>query len=1023
MMICVGRKRVLLGLGLAAALAAAAGGAVLGGCGSLSNPLLDKSGDDAAAAPGVCPDKQPAVAMLPHVKADHRSAAYWKALQHAADVDVLTAADVAHHNAAFAAEARAKPEADPLTHYDLLAPEDPKRLERDLRDRLAYMHERIADGRYVHHMGDMRAAPALAPFEPQPAPASEDELRRSEADIPLRCGPRPAGLYKGPEVDLAFDRNSCSTVRTGELVRVIAKWPGGMWLVRTSYALGWIDDGAKLSAPMSGEQARAVATLPRGISRAAVIDKAFSYLDTPYGWGGKAGGRDCSRFVMDVFGSFGLLLPRHSGLQAKAGSMAVDVSKVQDETERLSIIDAAHGRGIVLLHFPGHIMLYLGRSAEGTPMAIHAFAEYLELCSAEDAKIAGRSETLRTVDRVQISDLSLGKGTSRTSFLERITQVVVLGNTPGHALIGAVKRRPAAPVSAEPVECEARDDVAMFISPRRPHPGAPLRVIVSASRDLGSARLVLRGPGGERHVPELKTSGGPPYGYWAELPSPSVGRWQAMMGEGQRVDGCVALEVHDKGDVAQINNGRVWQPRRRWTPAMERLYSTWVEQLFNYPLDDRTWNNLQSLLGDRDRNILHDHFAQNEDGKLVLRPDCADLPYFLRAYFSWKMRLPFAYRRCNRGFKGKVPYCDRDTHDNLVTVTGTTELQAFGEFARVNVANGVHSGSGRTGPSDDDTDYYPLPLTREAIVPGTIFADPYGHLFVVADWIPQGVGDYGVLVGADAQPDGTIGRRRFWPGSFLFTPETKEAGAGFKAFRPTRYRGGRIRQYDNAHIAGLGLTPHSLEQYQGTKADFYDKIEALINPRPLEPRAMLTVLATALYEQVKRRVVSVSNAEEYKRGRRGAIEMPRGHSIFETTGPWEDYSTPSRDMRLLIAMDTVLGFPDAVKRNPERFGADPAKVDETVVELRGYLDQQLQQMPFAYVNSGGSEQPLTVKDVVDRADDFQMAYNPNDCVEIRWAAPEGSAERASCQRHAPEHQLAKMKKYRPWFADRRRPPR
>ena len=166
MMICVGRKRVLLGLGLAAALAAAAGGAVLGGCGSLSNPLLDKSGDDAAAAPGVCPDKQPAVAMLPHVKADHRSAAYWKALQHAADVDVLTAADVAHHNAAFAAEARAKPEADPLTHYDLLAPEDPKRLERDLRDRLAYMHERIADGRYVDDKGDKLAAPTQAPFEP-----------------------------------------------------------------------------------------------------------------------------------------------------------------------------------------------------------------------------------------------------------------------------------------------------------------------------------------------------------------------------------------------------------------------------------------------------------------------------------------------------------------------------------------------------------------------------------------------------------------------------------------------------------------------------------------------------------------------------------------------------------------------------------------------------------------------------------------------------------------------------------------
>ena len=236
-------------------------------------------------------------------------------------------------------------------------------------------------------------------------------------------------------------------------------------------------------------------------------------------------------------------------------------------------------------------------------------------------------------------------------------------------------------------------------------------------------------------------------------------------------------------------------------------------------------------------------------------------------------------------------------------------------FARDKIANGVHSGSGRTEVISDNTDYYPIALTREAIRPGTIYADPYGHLFIIADWIPQGVGTYGVLVGADAQPDGTIGRRRFWPGSFLFTPDTTEAAGGFKAFRPAKYYGGRTRQLRNADISG-----YSLEQYKGTKDAFYDKVEALINPRPLDPNAMLEVLVTALHEQVKRRVVSVQNAIDYKAKRSGRIKMPTGHAIFETTGAWENYSTPSRDMRLLIAMDTVLGFPAAVKRNPARFG-------------------------------------------------------------------------------------------------------
>jgi len=50
---------------------------------------------------------------------------------------------------------------------------------------------------------------------------------------------------------------------------------------------------------------------------------------------------------------------------------------------------------------------------------------------------------------------------------------------------------------------------------------------------------------------------------------------------------------------------------------------------------------------------------------------------------------------------------------------------------------------------------------------------------------------------------------------------------------------------------------------------------------------------------VRRRVVSVDNAEAYLARHPGIVPMPEGYAIFETTGPWEDYSTPSRDMRLL----------------------------------------------------------------------------------------------------------------------------
>ena len=58
---------------------------------------------------------------------------------------------------------------------------------------------------------------------------------------------------------------------------------------------------------------------------------------------------------------------------------------------------------------------------------------------------------------------------------------------------------------------------------------------------------------------------------------------------------------------------------------------------------------------------------------------------------------------------------------------------------------------------------------------------------------------------------------------------------------------------------------------------------------------------------------------------------------------------------------------------------------------------------------------LSLKDVIDRSVDFEMAYNPNDCVELRWAAPDNSAEASTCKRHAPREQRAKMTKYRTWF--------
>jgi hypothetical protein len=1053
-----------------------------GGQGADSSPEPAPESVTGSETSTACPAQAPAPEPLPGVQPEHETLAYW--VERAAaygDVDtaLLSPEDVSAHALAMST---AGTDEGPIGQVDLLQPLRTDVLLRNINERFTFLRERFSSGAFVHEDGSPWTPAerrALARIEELPPVAPE--LRVALAPVPLRCAPFETGYYT-PARALDFDRNACSTIRPQEVVQVLASWPGGLRLARTRYAIGFLNEQASLSAPLPVEHERvfvhgpfahlrspatlrpgsggATVTLPAGarvptletgeslamtaagvvrgtlsdagistarpLTRRAVLEEAFALLGSPYGWGDHAGGRDCSRYLLDIFETFGLPLPRHSSQQALAGSFAVDVAGVTNPRDKQQVIEEAARSGIVLLHFPGHIMLYLGRDRDGRPMVIHSFSEYLEPCQPE-------GETLRRVDRVAVSDLTLGANTSRGSFLERITKVIVLGRSPTAGLQGAAVRRPAAPPQAIPEVCEDSRAVAIFQSPRRPNPQQPLRVMVSSSTDAGAVAVALFDPSGTRHLPRTRVLGGPPYTYWAEQPSPREGTWTAVLGDGERILACEQIEVRGHRGGLRRHEAEVdpaWSSVWRWDEDTENLYAAFVEQLFaptvegqrEAPPEESTWPNLSVLVRDPARNLLHDHFGSREDDRIRLRPDCADLPYFLRAYFAWKLRLPFAFRACGRGADGQPPACDVTPQHNQQAVPGTDEVNAFQEFSRV-VAGTVHSASARTHPDSNATDVYPVPLTRESLLPGTVFADPYGHLLIIARWVPQTATDYGVLIGADAQPDGTVALRRFWRGSFLFSPDTTAAGAGFKAFRPVRARREGVLMRRNDEITAAPRA-WSRQQYAGSADDFYDRMEALINPRPLDPMGQLRVLVDALDESAQRRVVSVDNGEQHMRSHPGTrMEMPEGYAVFETTGDWEDFATPSRDMRLLISIDAVMGFPDSVLRQPARFGVSASEARAVAARLRQELETLLAARAITYVRSDGAQQRVTLAELVARKAAFEVAYNPNDCVETRWGAPAGSAEAQSCQRRAPPEQVQRMARYREWFARRQRPGR
>src|SRR5262249_394160 len=155
------------------------------------------------------------------------------------------------------------------------------------------------------------------------------------------------------------------------------------------------------------------------------------------------------------------------------------------------------------------------------------------------------------------------------------------------------------------------------------------------------------------------------------------------------------------------------------------------------------------------------------------RPDCADLPYTLRAYFAYKMGLPFGFSKCSRGGGGRAPTCPQwfslqnageakppppppvatpippalTRYFRLSTFPPPPPppppgpkppgpAPSFAELLQI-VWDSVHSGSGRTALADNNTDYYPVPLSADTLRPGTVYADPYGHILMIVQRIAQ----------------------------------------------------------------------------------------------------------------------------------------------------------------------------------------------------------------------------------------------------------------------------------------------
>jgi hypothetical protein len=148
--------------------------------------------------------------------------------------------------------------------------------------------------------------------------------------------------------------------------------------------------------------------------------QAFKLQNEGYGWGGSNGDWDCSSMINRLFATFGINLPRNGGFQEKAASAICTFTSKDTPTFRTeAIIDKGIG-GICLLRMEGHIMLYIG-SENGIPYALHDVWGY-----RTPNKPA--ADNVWVINKTVVSDLSLGAGSQKGSFLTRLTSLSILND-------------------------------------------------------------------------------------------------------------------------------------------------------------------------------------------------------------------------------------------------------------------------------------------------------------------------------------------------------------------------------------------------------------------------------------------------------------------------------------------------------------------------------------------------------------------------------------------------------------------
>ncbi len=393
----------------------------------------------------------------------------------------------------------------------------------------------------------------------------------------------------------------------------------------------------------------------------------------------------------------------------------------------------------------------------------------------------------------------------------------------------------------------------------------------------------------------------------------------------------------------------VWESKNSWDLEWEKKYRQWV-------------------LNDFQANT----YSKGKYKGIIT--DCADAVYALRAIFAYENELPFviantlggrsttlnnetsAFDEQKEGVERLIAFINNFGH-----IVGTLSLAHHDTFS-INVEE--------ISPGDTYVTVNP-DLTRHAYIIKGI--EETGYFDLLSSTVPRGV---------------RILLRQYGPPTPLFS----EAPFGFRRFKWPEH-------LDNPDVeisAELGFGFKQYEMLAQYGESFFGEVRKLIKKKSETIKTEIKRVLENIKNQFKSRVEIVNESIEYQKEIKG-----RCFNAAE----YDSYSTPSRDKRIIAALDALgqswikakdAGNTFAVGEK-EQLGLDYL-ISVNTSEKAG---KKLEKMLKVKFRKGLFKKPkkIDIKRFYFGIKDGSVSTNPNDSLLQRWGFEDKEVDKSICQKY------------------------